>query len=65
MTALKIFLVIALIAGVLLGSWVLVGWAFRHDMNAAEKACAELGAKPEYTYRTRYICITPDGRVVG
>lgn len=47
------------------GAWALVDWAFTSDMRNAEAHCAQLDAKPQYTYRTRYICVTPDGRVVG
>lgn len=46
-------------------SALVVAWGFKHDMRAAQERCAALGAEPEYTYQTRYICITPDGRVVG
>lgn len=47
------------------GSALIVNWAFSHDERNAEKTCTALGAEPHYTYRTHYICVTPDGRVVG
>jgi hypothetical protein len=55
---------IVLFALIAWGSYALVDWAFDTDVRNAEAACAELGAAPRYTYRTRYICVTPDGRVV-
>lgn len=54
--------VVILIIGI---SGVATYWVFSHDEHNADKACAALGAEPHYTYRTRYICVTPDGRVVG
>lgn len=33
--------------------------------NNAEERCAALGAKAHFTYQTRYLCVTPDGRIVG
>jgi len=45
------------------GSWLVVDYVWRHDMRAAEADCAQYGAVPHYTYRTRYLCLLPDGRV--
>jgi hypothetical protein len=50
---------------VVVGLGILVDAVFEHDMRNAEEHCASLGAEPHYTYQTRYICITPDGRVVS
>lgn len=58
----SLILLVVLILG---GSWLLVDMAFKHDMKNAEEVCASLGARPNYTYRTHYICVTPEGRVVG
>lgn len=27
--------------------------------------CAQYNAKPHFTHSTYYICVTPDGRIVG
>ncbi len=57
-----LFVLLGLCFGI---SWLLVDWAFDTDVKNAETYCAQFGAEPQYTYRTRYICVTPDGRVVG
>lgn len=57
--------VIAFIVAVVIGSYFLVNAAFRHDMRNAEKACSALQAQPIYTKGTHYLCVTPDGRIVG
>lgn len=60
--------ILAVLVGLVLigwGAWALVDWGFAHDMRNAEARCAQLDAKPQYTYRTHYICVTPDGRAVG
>lgn len=56
---------IVLMATVIFGLWKFVYWAFDQAEKAAVVACAELNAKPHFTYRTDYICVTPDGRIVG
>lgn len=56
--------VVLLVVMVLGGSFLMVSWAFNTDMRNAEERCAALGAEPRYTYQTRYLCVTPDGRIV-
>lgn len=56
--------VFLLLLALLVGAGVLVEWAFDRDQRNAETECAQYGAEPHYTYRTNYICVTPDGRVV-
>jgi hypothetical protein len=52
------------VAAVFYGSYLLIDWAWDRDVRNANEHCAQLGATPQYTYRTRYLCVTPDGRVV-
>jgi hypothetical protein len=59
-----IFAIIVGIGAIIWLSYWLVDNGFKHDMRAAEQDCSQYGAVPEYTYQTRYICVTPDGRVV-
>lgn len=54
-----------IISAIILACYLLVDWAFKRDMAAAEVHCAQFAAKPFYIHDTDYICITSDGRVVG
>jgi len=47
------------------GAYMLVDWAWETDIKNANAYCEQFDAKPNYTYRTRYFCVAPDGRVVG
>lgn len=57
--------VIALVVAIMIGSYLFVDAVFRHDMSKAERTCSALEAEPIYTKGTHYLCVTPDGRVVG
>ncbi len=58
---LGIILALVVIGG---AAYALVDWAWSIDVRNAEADCSAKGARPSYTYRTRYVCVTPDGRVV-
>lgn len=47
------------------GCYLITDAVFKHDMRKAEKACAALGTKPTYIKNMHYLCISPDGRVLG
>lgn len=56
---------IVLLVIIAVGSVILVEWASTTEEHNATVTCQKLSATPHYTYRTDYICVTPDGRVVG
>lgn len=59
-------IIVSIVLGivVIFGLWMFVHWAFEQTEKAAIVDCAQYNAKPKFTYRTDYICVTPDGRIV-
>lgn len=45
--------------------WSISTRSYEEDLRKAEAHCAQLDAFAVYTYKTHYICVTIDGRVVG
>jgi len=61
-TALKFLLILAVAVAVIFG---IVWWGASVLGDSQREACERLGARPVKTGHGHFLCVAPDGRVVG
>jgi len=57
--------IIALMLAIGAICWLLVSCGANAEERDADRTCHALGAEKVYTGNFHYLCVTPDGRVVG